>query len=66
MKWRIHTNKYYWNRGEYIVEAATEKEAIENWEQYKYISEVEHYEYELEDDQFDYCEVIEEPAQVEF
>ena len=65
-KWKVFTNKYYWCRGEYIVEAATEQEAIDNWEQYKYISEIDHDDYELEDDQFDWVEVIEEPSQVEF
>ena len=64
MKWRIYTNKYYWNRGEYIVEANTEQEAIDNWGKYKYSEEIDHEEYELEDDQFDWCEVIEEPIQV--
>jgi len=65
-KWKVLTNKYYCAQGEYIVEAATEQEAIDNWEQYKFLTEIDHDDYELEDEQFDEVIEMEEPVKVEF
>jgi len=65
-KWRVYTIKYYYAQGEYIVEADTEQEAIDNWEQYKFLTEIDHDEYELEDEQFDEVVEMEELVKVEF
>ena len=65
-KWKVYTVKYYCTPGEYVVEADTEQEAIDNWEQYKFLTEIDHDEYELEDEQFDEVVEMEELVKVEF
>tara|TARA_R110002020_G_scaffold414290_1_gene623789 strand:- start:166 stop:384 length:219 start_codon:yes stop_codon:yes gene_type:complete len=72
MKWKIYTNKYYFQQGEYIVNAETEAEAIKQWEAYQehpddnICIELSQDYFELEDEQFDWCEVMEEPVEVQF
>jgi hypothetical protein len=69
MKWNIYTNKYYYQQGMYVVDAETEKEAINKWETGEFrgtdvvIETSEDY-FELEDEQFDWVEQVEELLEV--
>jgi len=69
MKWRIYSNKYYYQQGMYVVDAETEKEAINKWETGEFmgtdivIETSEDY-FELEDEQFDWVEQVEELIEV--
>ena len=70
MKWKIYTNKYYYQQGMYIVDAKTERDAIENWETGEFLGtdvviETSEDYFELEEELFDWVEQVEEPSEVE-
>tara|TARA_R110000824_G_scaffold273663_1_gene462179 strand:+ start:310 stop:528 length:219 start_codon:yes stop_codon:yes gene_type:complete len=70
MKWKVYTNKYYYQQGVYVVTAETEKEAIQNWETGEFLGtdvviETSEDYFELEEELFDWVEQVEEPSEVE-
>ena len=69
MKWNIYTNKYYYQQGIYIVDADTEAEAFTKWDTGQFLGtdvviETSEDYFELEEELFDCCEVMDEPIAV--